>query len=291
MSRSCVRAAARVLDQPHADVDAVDARDLRREHGLDRIRQVIVQARLGVAGVLAEAQHHAEFVRLDPEEAREAPHDDARRARSAGRRGRRDCRPAARFSACPGCGAAIPRGRAGSGRTIAVPSPRVPWSLPSPTGRRLDYSMALKSLLPGEFRASSGRCPGGVIWDTSMAFNAGRALRRSVAERALTIGRRRLALTIGHEIERRVIVRPGRMRLSRAPSRHSAGSIGGKARITLRARMDLRDLQPVRERHRLRVDVRAADHHDGVGAAPQRVAARRLQARLRGRARRARRAP
>ncbi len=38
-------AAAQVFDHAHADVDAVDARDLRREHGLDRIGQVIVEAR------------------------------------------------------------------------------------------------------------------------------------------------------------------------------------------------------------------------------------------------------
>ena len=41
--------------------------------------------------------------------------------------------------------------------------------------------------------------------------------------------------------------------------------------------MDLRDLQPVGERHRLGVNLGAADHHDVVGAAPQRIAARRLQ--------------
>ncbi len=76
-------AAPQILDQPHADIDAVDARDLGREHGLDRVRQVIVEAWLGVAHVLAEAQHHAELVRIDPEEAGEAP-DRQRRQHDQG---------------------------------------------------------------------------------------------------------------------------------------------------------------------------------------------------------------
>ena len=47
--------------------------------------------------------------------------------------------------------------------------------------------------------------------------------------------------------------------------------------------MDLRDLQPFGKRHRLRVDVAAADHHDVVGAAPQRIAARGLERRFEAR--------
>ena len=66
-------AAAHVLDRAHADVDLVDAQRLRREHRLDRIGQVVIQSRLHLAHVLAEAQHHAEFVRLNPEEAGKSP--------------------------------------------------------------------------------------------------------------------------------------------------------------------------------------------------------------------------
>ncbi len=67
------RAAPRILDQAHADVDLVDAKRLRRERRLDRIRQVIIEARLHLAHELAEPQHHAQFVRLDAEEAGKAP--------------------------------------------------------------------------------------------------------------------------------------------------------------------------------------------------------------------------
>jgi hypothetical protein len=66
-------AAAQVLHHAHADVDLVDAQRLRSQHRLDRIRQVIVQSRLHLAHVFAEAQHHAELVGLDAKEARKAP--------------------------------------------------------------------------------------------------------------------------------------------------------------------------------------------------------------------------
>ena len=69
-----VRAAAHV----EADVDLVDAQRRRRERGLDRIGQMIVQAGLHLADELAEAQHHAEFVGLDAEEAGQAPQRDER---------------------------------------------------------------------------------------------------------------------------------------------------------------------------------------------------------------------
>ncbi len=39
---------------------------------------MVIQAGLHLAHVLAEAQHHAEFVRLDPEEAGKAPQRDRR---------------------------------------------------------------------------------------------------------------------------------------------------------------------------------------------------------------------
>jgi hypothetical protein len=67
---------AQVLDHPHADVDLVDAQRLRGQHRLDRIRQVIVQSRLHLAHVFAEAQHHAELVGIDAEKAGKAPDRD-----------------------------------------------------------------------------------------------------------------------------------------------------------------------------------------------------------------------
>ena len=42
---------------------------LRRQRGLDRIRQMIVEAGLDLADFLAEAQHDADLVGLDAEEA------------------------------------------------------------------------------------------------------------------------------------------------------------------------------------------------------------------------------
>ena len=122
--RWCRRAP--IVDLAHADVDLVDAQRLGREHGLDRIRQVVIQAGLHLAHFLAEAQHDAELVRLDPEEAGEAPQRDRRQRRAARSPCRRDCRPAGRAAACPGRGAAFPPDPAASVPTIAVRSPRGP---------------------------------------------------------------------------------------------------------------------------------------------------------------------
>ncbi len=69
-------AAAQVLHHAHADVDLVDAQGLRRQRRLDRIRQVIVQSRFHLAHGGAEAQHHAELVGLDAEEAGKQPDGD-----------------------------------------------------------------------------------------------------------------------------------------------------------------------------------------------------------------------
>ena len=65
-----------VVDGAHADIDLVDAQRRRRERGLDRIGQMIVQPRLHLADELAEAQHDAELVGLDAEEAGKAPQRD-----------------------------------------------------------------------------------------------------------------------------------------------------------------------------------------------------------------------
>ena len=49
---------------------------LGRQHGLDRIREVVVQARLHLAHLLAEAHHHADLVGLDAEEPGQEPQHD-----------------------------------------------------------------------------------------------------------------------------------------------------------------------------------------------------------------------
>ena len=71
-------AAAAVVDHAHADVDLVDAQRLGREHALDRIRQVVVQARLHLAHRLPETQNDADLVGADAEETGEAPERERR---------------------------------------------------------------------------------------------------------------------------------------------------------------------------------------------------------------------
>ena len=66
----------RIVDQRHADGDGGDAQCLWQQHGLDRIGQMIVQAGLHGADMLAEAQHDAELFGLHPEEARQQPERD-----------------------------------------------------------------------------------------------------------------------------------------------------------------------------------------------------------------------
>src|SRR5262249_27846630 len=69
-------ATTQILNKPHADIDAVDARDFRREHRFDGVWQVIIETGFRVAHVFAETQHHAELVRIDAEEARKSPDGD-----------------------------------------------------------------------------------------------------------------------------------------------------------------------------------------------------------------------
>ena len=118
-------AAAKIVDDAHADVDLADLQRLRRQRGLDRIRQMIVQARLDLADVLAEAQHDADLVRLDAEEAGHAPQHD-RAERDQRKAAAAQLPPGSTLRACPGCGAANPRGQAASVRTIAARSPKAP---------------------------------------------------------------------------------------------------------------------------------------------------------------------
>src|SRR5262245_10291757 len=68
--------AADIVNYTHADVDLVHTQRLGREHGLDRMRQMIVQARLDLAHCLAEAQHNAQLIRLDPEKPGKSPKRD-----------------------------------------------------------------------------------------------------------------------------------------------------------------------------------------------------------------------
>ena len=72
-SRMVAAAPCGIVDQGHADRDGGDPQRLRQQHGLDRIGQMIVQAGLGVAHILAEAQHDAEFFGLHPIEAGQSP--------------------------------------------------------------------------------------------------------------------------------------------------------------------------------------------------------------------------
>jgi hypothetical protein len=62
--------------QIETDVDLVDAQRLRRECGLDRIGQMIIQPRLHLAHELAEAEHDTELIGLDAEEPGKAPQHD-----------------------------------------------------------------------------------------------------------------------------------------------------------------------------------------------------------------------
>jgi len=55
--------------------DGGDAQRLRQQHGLDRIRQMIVQARLHGFHMLAEAQDDAKLFRLDAEKSGQSPDD------------------------------------------------------------------------------------------------------------------------------------------------------------------------------------------------------------------------
>jgi hypothetical protein len=63
----------RIVDQRHADRDGGDTQRLRQQHGLDRIRQMIVQAGLHGANMLAEAQHDPKFFRLHAKEPGQSP--------------------------------------------------------------------------------------------------------------------------------------------------------------------------------------------------------------------------
>src|SRR4029079_8559087 len=73
-------AAAQIVDDAHADVDLADLQGLGRQRGLNRIGQMVVEARLDFTDLLAEAQHDADLVRLDAEEPGHAPqHDRAER--------------------------------------------------------------------------------------------------------------------------------------------------------------------------------------------------------------------
>ena len=134
----------RIVDQRHADRDGGDAQRLRQQHGLDRIGQMIVQAGLHGAHMLAEAQHDAEFFRLDAEKSGQAP--DRQRADQD----QRDADAAEVTAgqqvaaADPGRAAAGPQDRAASVRPIADLSPMA-LSDPSPMGPRLDSSTAFNA--------------------------------------------------------------------------------------------------------------------------------------------------
>ena len=145
----------RIVDQRHADRDGGDAQRLRQQHGLDRIRQMIVQARLHGAHMLAEAQHDAELFGLDAEESGQSP--DRQRADQD----QRDADAAEMTAgqqaagAGPGRGAEGPQDRAASARPIAGRSPMA-LSDPSPTGLRLDSSTASTISSAGQWAKMPG---------------------------------------------------------------------------------------------------------------------------------------
>src|SRR4029077_13862012 len=66
--------ATRVAREAHAYIDAVEPRNLRRNHLLDRVGQVIVQSGLHQAIDLAKSENHAVFVRLHAENPGESPY-------------------------------------------------------------------------------------------------------------------------------------------------------------------------------------------------------------------------
>ncbi len=71
--RQLARAGGATLARAIADLGAVDAGDARRQHALDRGRQMVIEPRLGRAVIGAEAQHDADLVRLHPVEAARHP--------------------------------------------------------------------------------------------------------------------------------------------------------------------------------------------------------------------------
>jgi hypothetical protein len=139
-----VRAAPRRIVDQRMPMSMVLTRSaFGSEHGLDRIRQVIVQAGLH-AHMLAEAQHDAEFVGLDAEEAGQAPDHERAEQRSARCPCRRNCRPAARCCSLSWLRRSkvfeIGRPRPDD----CGPEPHGPFG-PEPQGRRLDSPRHRKS--------------------------------------------------------------------------------------------------------------------------------------------------
>ncbi len=84
-SRCCCRRCGRM---PMSSL--VDAQRRRRERGLDRIGQMIIQPRLDLAHELAEPQHHAKLIGLDAEEAGKTPQRNGRERNQRHCRGRRN---------------------------------------------------------------------------------------------------------------------------------------------------------------------------------------------------------
>ena len=107
---------------------------------------MIIQARLDFARHLAEAQHDAEFVRLDAEEAGKAPqHDGAERQQRKAAAAEIAARQHAAQLVLAAAQNLFQIGRRRT-LTIADPSPRGPWDLSPTVHRPPDCSTALKSL-------------------------------------------------------------------------------------------------------------------------------------------------
>src|SRR5262245_62351846 len=122
--------------------------------------------------------------------------------------------------------------------------------------------------------------PSRLIWDAIPPYNAGscrggallsaRHGRPTVRLPYFGCGRRALE---ANKSEIDAVVGSGHM-LGALDFMPAAAVDGGKRRIAVAASVHQRDQQPVGERQRLRIDVAAPGHHDGVGAAAQRIAAR-----------------
>ena len=111
------------------------------QHGLDRIRQVIVQAGLHIARHTCRSAARRRALRARPGRSRTSPRSRSRRAAISAMPGRRAAARQQAAAAGPGRGAADLRDRAASVRPIAAGAPRS-LGTRAPRARRPDSSTA-----------------------------------------------------------------------------------------------------------------------------------------------------
>ena len=160
-------AGRRAFGRAVADLGAVDPGDARRQHRLDRARQMIVEAGLGRPVIGAKAQHDADLVGLHAVEAARQPERDDRRAAAmatqlpvpkppgGSTRRNRSWLRRSRSSKSGGCGRARAgpgrrhcRGRRPTGRRRADRCPR---------GHRPDFARTSTSNLSAALRSGRAR--------------------------------------------------------------------------------------------------------------------------------------